>query len=221
MAPRSIPVRTAKPSEGRGALARAERAALDADTILTAARSIILAEGHERFTLRRLGAELGVTAPAVYAHFGSKEELIRAVAHREFDGFIEEYGRLTEPDPIERLRHISRHYVAYARANTELFQLMLEFPPAFFRRENFDPDSDSENFGARLFRVRAEAVGEAIASGRLRETDPFLVGLALFTAVHGVASFLTYRPALDPEFEESLVDLVIDAVLRGLETEPD
>lgn len=195
---------------------RADRPALDGDAIVTAARSIILEEGHERFTLRRLGRELGVTAPALYAHFRSKEELVRAVVHREFDWFISEYSKLDDPDPVERLRYLSRHYVHYAKRNSALFQLMLTFPPGFFRREYFDHRSGSEHFGAVLFRARATAVGEAIETGRFAEHDPFLVGLALFTAVHGVASFLNTAPALGEAFEERLVDLVVDAMLRGL-----
>lgn len=200
--------------------ARADRPVLDVDAIVTAARSIILEEGHEQFTLRRLGRELGVTAPALYAHFRSKEELVRAVVHREFDWFISEYSTLDDPDPIERLRHISRHYVRYAKHNTALFQLMLTFPPGFFRREYFDHRSGSDHFGAVLFRARANAVGEAIESGRFTETDPFLIGLALFTAVHGVASFLNTAPDLGEEFEERLVELVVDAMLRGLAAPP-
>lgn len=196
--------------------ARADRPVLDVDAIVTAARSIILEEGHEQFTLRRLGRELGVTAPALYAHFRSKEELVRAVVHREFDWFISEYAKLDDPDPIERLRHISKHYVHYAKRNTALFQLMLTFPPGFFRREYFDHRSGSDHFGAVLFRARSTAVGEAIETGRIVETDPFLVGLALFTAVHGVASFLNTAPDLGGEFEERLVEFVVEAMLRGI-----
>jgi AcrR family transcriptional regulator len=192
---------------------------LDVDVIVEAARRIIAHEGHENFTLRRLGDELDVTAPAVYAHFRSKDELVREVAHREFGQFIEQYSQLTEADPVERLRYISRHYVQYAKENAELFRLMLTFPPGFFRRDFFDPSSTSNSFGARLFRPRAQAVGEAIASGKFANTDPFLIGLALFTAVHGVATFLLSEPALDDQFELELVDLVVDAMLRGLAPE--
>lgn len=209
-----------RPFDGRGAVARGDRPALDAESILAAARSIILAEGHEQFTLRRLGRELGVTAPAVYAHFRSKDELVRAVVVREFEWFIEQYSKLDEPDPVERLRYISRHYVTYALENTELFRLMLTLPPGFFRREYFDPHSGSTDFGAVLFRARAEAVGEAIAADQFHDHDPFLVGLALFTAVHGVASFLTSGPDLDEGMRRELVEIVVDAMLRGLAARP-
>jgi len=195
---------------------RSRPARLDVDVIVDAARRVITDEGHEQFTLRRLGTELGVTAPALYAHFASKEDLVKEVAHREFDWFIREYERLDEPDPVERLRHISRHYVSYARSNTALFKLMLTFPPGFFKRDYFDPGSTSQSFGARLFRPRARAVGEAVSTQRFAELDPFLIGLALFTAVHGVASFLIWNPALDEDFEQQLTELVIECMLRGL-----
>lgn len=215
--PRSSTSPPAAPIDGRRRRGRpAGRGVLDVDVIVDAARRIIAEEGHENFTLRRLGHELDVTAPAVYAHFRSKDDLVRAVAHQEFDQFIEHYSKITEPDPVERLRYISRHYVQYAKENAELFKLMLTFPPGFFRRDFFDPSSTSSSFGARLFRPRARAVGEAMETGRFAQHDPFLVGLGLFTAVHGVATFLLSEPALDDEFEAALVDLVVDAMLRGL-----
>jgi AcrR family transcriptional regulator len=189
---------------------------LDADGIVDVARAMILAEGHESFTLRRLGAELGVTAPAVYAHFESKDALLRAVARREFDWFITELAKLTQPDPVERLRAISRNYVDYAKRNTALFRLMQTYPPSFFRREYFDPRSTSNALGARLFRSRSQAVGQAIDQGRFLDEDPFLIGLALFMAVQGVAQFLMWEPDLEADLEDRLTDLVIDCMLRGL-----
>jgi len=177
---------------------------------------MILAEGHESFTLRRLGAELGVTAPAVYAHFDSKDALLRAVARREFDWFIIEFAKLTHPDPVERLRAISRNYVDYAKRNTALFRLMQTYPPNFFRRDYFDPLSTSNALGARLFRPRSQAVGQAIEERRFVDEDPFLIGLALFMAVQGVAQFLMWEPELEADLEGRLTDLVIDCMLRGL-----
>jgi AcrR family transcriptional regulator len=189
---------------------------LSKQIVLDAARKIILSEGHEALTLRRLGRDLGVTAPAMYGYFESKEDLLRAVAQREFETFVREYDQIAADDPIEILRAMSRHYVAYARENAELFRFLTSLPPGFFRREFFDPSGEVDAFGARVFRPRAVAVTEAMASGRLVSDDPFLVNLAVFTAVHGVAAFLLWDPDFDPEFEQRLVDLVIDAVLRGL-----
>jgi hypothetical protein len=111
---------------------------------------------------------------------------------------------------------MSRHYIEFAQQNPELFRLMTTFPPEFFRREVFDPRSGLDSFGARLFRPRAVAVADAIEAGTFVDDDPFLVGLVAFAAVHGLASVLLWRPPIDADFEQQLVDRFVDVVLRGL-----
>lgn len=198
---------------------RSTRPALSRHSIVTAARKIISVEGHETLTLRRLMGELGVTAPALYAHFDSKEAVLRAVAHAEFEWSVAREGtlRISEiADPVERLREICLRFVAYVRDNKEVFRLLLMFPPDFFQRENFDVTDPPTSLGGRVFRARAEAIHQAIEQGRFREKDPFVVGLTLFTAVHGLATFLLMEPNLKLDDENRLISSVIDSVLRGL-----
>jgi AcrR family transcriptional regulator len=52
------------------------RRPLTAENILEAADRVARAEGMEALTVRRLCAELGVTAPAIYLHFEGKNELV-------------------------------------------------------------------------------------------------------------------------------------------------
>lgn len=56
------------------------------DEIKRTARRILVAEGPEAVSLRAIGREMGVTAPALYRYFGSREDL---VAHVVADIFAE------------------------------------------------------------------------------------------------------------------------------------
>jgi len=56
--------------------------ALDRDTVVRTALRLIDEAGLESLTLRKLAAELGVQAPALYWHFRNKRELLDAVAER-------------------------------------------------------------------------------------------------------------------------------------------
>ena len=49
------------------------------ETIVDTARDLLEAEGPERFSMRKLGSALGVSAMAVYQHFDSKDQLLEAV----------------------------------------------------------------------------------------------------------------------------------------------
>src|SRR3954447_11041869 len=48
---------------------------LSQSQVVDAAREIVLAEGYDAVTVRRLAAELGVSSFAVHAHMRSKDEL--------------------------------------------------------------------------------------------------------------------------------------------------
>ena len=55
------------------------------EQILDAAESLFAKHGIEAVPLRRIIAEAGVNSAAIHYHFGSKEELVRAVFARRFD----------------------------------------------------------------------------------------------------------------------------------------
>ena len=68
---------------GAGTIRRcppADRPPLQRETIVEAARDLIITDGLEALSLRRLAGQLGVTAPALYAHVRDKQDLLRALA---------------------------------------------------------------------------------------------------------------------------------------------
>lgn len=69
---------------------------LTRDAIIDAAYRMIDRDGIRAFTMRALGAELGVSAMAFYAHFPSREEVLAAVLTRFMDTMD------TDPVPGER-----------------------------------------------------------------------------------------------------------------------
>src|SRR5689334_6979420 len=54
------------------------------EALLTAGEIAMEREGHASITLGRLAAAAGVTQPAVYRHFASKEELLAALGARGY-----------------------------------------------------------------------------------------------------------------------------------------
>jgi len=80
-------------------MARPRQALLTRERIITAAATLIDAEGLEAVSTRRLAAELGVQGPSLYHHFGNKEEILDAVANEiaaqvDVSGFAQEDWRV-------------------------------------------------------------------------------------------------------------------------------
>lgn len=182
--------------------------------ILSSAREMLAAEGLSAVSLRRLAGQLGVTAPALYAHFENKDALLGALAAQEFMLLGErlEQAAHSSPDPIERITAQCHAYVEHALENPALFQLMTRYGPAWVA----EPGAAELPEASRSFEVSAAAVRDAIAAGLLRERDELLASLTLWAASHGVATVLLSRPGLGADYEASLVDSVIDSVVRGL-----
>ncbi|MFD3476086.1 TetR family transcriptional regulator [Streptomyces sp. CB01635] len=61
-------------------MARPRKPLLSRDRIVTAALSLVDAEGLAAVSTRRLAAELGVSGPSLYNHFRTKDQILEAVA---------------------------------------------------------------------------------------------------------------------------------------------
>jgi AcrR family transcriptional regulator len=197
----------------------ARRPRLTRESIVAAAREVVAADGVRGLSLRPLAASLGVTAPALYAHFDSKESLLAAVAEEEFASLITHLEAATTglSDPIARIKAQCHAYVAYAVAHPALFEVLFVFRPAWARQ----PAAEELPIASKAFEISAVAVQDAIAAGALRERDALKASLTIWAATHGVATLLLARPGLGAEYEAALVDAVIDSVVAGLSTEGD
>jgi AcrR family transcriptional regulator len=193
---------------------RARRPTLDRESIVAAARAAIAKEGLEAFSLRRLAAELGVTAPALYAHVSGKEELIGAVAEAEFQRFMELLEVAEGGDPIERIRADCRTYVDHARENPELFKLMFQFRPVITEQ----PRGDEFAAATRSFQRGSAPIQDAIDAGLFATDDALTASLTIWTAIHGLVSLILTGAQFTPEQEEKLFDSLMHCVLTGLRT---
>jgi AcrR family transcriptional regulator len=61
-------------------MARPRKPLLSRDRIVACALTLVDAEGLDAVSTRRLAAELGVSGPSLYNHFGTKDEILDAVA---------------------------------------------------------------------------------------------------------------------------------------------
>jgi AcrR family transcriptional regulator len=190
-----------------------DRPLLHREAIVEAARSLIAADGLEALSLRRIAAQLGVTAPALYAHVRDKQDLLRAVAEVEFGALVARFDEITDPDPIVRIKGHARAYVRHARESPELFRVMFLFPP------ELSPASVPEGIelpgATRAFEVAGAAVEAAIAAGAIASDDPLLVALTMWSGTHGVATVLQLGFGLPTELEEAMVDEVTNRLLAG------
>jgi AcrR family transcriptional regulator len=187
---------------------------LSRDAILDTARTMIVAGGIDAFSLRRLAADLGVTAPSLYRFFGSKDAIVAAIAEAAFAELIDaiEQAAAALDDPVARIKAQSVAYVECAVANPALFAVMFAYRPPWTDL----PDAPELPLASKAWQLASVSVETATAQGLLREPDPLLAALTIWSAVHGVATLLTIGAPKQRPLDRALVTSVVDAVVDGL-----
>src|SRR4051812_3098554 len=156
-------------SRPRAMLAAMPATPLSRDAVIDAARRLIASEGLAAVSLRKLAAALGVTAPALYAYVTDKRDLLKGVAEREFRRLSTRFEQIDDPDPVERMRQMSRAYVDQALDEPELFRTMFQFAPDL----TMGATSGAEDpLATAVFDLALGPVVEALDSGALRSADP-------------------------------------------------
>ncbi len=112
----------------RGEFDRSARKAETRARLLEAAASVYAKRGFNGATLEEVAAEAGFTKGAVYAHFGSKENLLLALLEEHLASQIGEQVALFDRERItwERPLAGSAHWMERLQENPDPFRLFVE-----------------------------------------------------------------------------------------------
>jgi AcrR family transcriptional regulator len=135
------------------------------------ARGLLVAEGPDGLSLRAIAREMGMTAPALYRYFPSREDLVVALIADLYDELTATLGAARdEQDPADapmQLAAASRAFRQWARANQREFGLLFGSPiPGIDVRH--DDDQDPAHQAAERF---GQVFGELVA--RIYQAAPF------------------------------------------------
>ena len=73
--------------------------------ILDATESLLLEQGEENFSVRKLVERCGYTAPTIYHYFGDKSGLLAELLEQRLQGLLVSLREVTlVSDPVENLR---------------------------------------------------------------------------------------------------------------------
>ncbi len=157
-------------------------------------------------------------SPSLYLHFEDKDDLFFGVCNRRFEDFeaVLRDAIAGIDDPIDRLRALGRAYVRYGTERAEHYEII--FGP---KAQDVVGDRPIEGTaGMRALGLLVETVRESIAAGALRDQDPWLASLTLWSAVHGAVMLLLSKGAAGEQLAlptaEELGEHVCDTIMAGL-----
>lgn len=190
--------------------------------ILTAARQLLTEGGVDKLSIRAIADRIDYSPAGLYEYYGSKEEIIGALAmqgHRMLKRYMERVS-LTLPSD-QYMVEIGMAYIQFAIQNPDYFLLIFtsivtrpstdEQPPAPDSTEVRDEDSS--------FPLLLQGVQRAVDTGVVH----FLTGLGLmetayafWAVVHGAAMLrVTHLSQLPMDFDQA-DKLMLAAFVRGM-----
>ena len=156
------------------------------DQILRCACDLYLAEGMDGFSMRKLAKSVGVTAPALYKHYESKERLLQDVMVQGYQRFAQYlYRGLVGADPAERMILSSRGYLDFALENPRLYELIYAHPATLGMT---DLPEEVEALGCAIGQFWNDRVRECMDAGLLTKGDPQEVSMTLWAHAHGLVT---------------------------------
>lgn len=199
---------------GEGARLRSE--------IVEAADALLAETGSTAaISLRGIARAVGITAPAIYAHFATKNELLSAVIARRFAGLAEALhraapvreARVTEAgddahDAIATVRARAHAYVGYGLEHPGHYAVL------------FGPSADHAGLafagspGEDVFRALLDPV-TAVAEARALETNPLELATDVWAALHGIVTLRAGQTAFPWGSCDEQIDRVVGRLLAS------
>jgi len=160
--------------------------------ILEAARDLLAEGGLDALSMRAVAARVGLSATAIYHWFRGKEDLVDRVVLHGFQRSEAYMWKAIEEYPVgslERVAALGKAYIRFALENREYFKII-------FAIQTPAPRHIEDVPGQGGYRVLRQCVVEAMEAGNIRQAEPDVVVLYLWSLVHGL---VTIFMACDPK----------------------
>jgi AcrR family transcriptional regulator len=184
------------------------------DRVCETAARLFAAKGPQGVTMRELAAELGVSAMTPYRYFKDKEDILAAVRARAFDRFADVLEKAYDRPGTVLERAVAKReaYVRFALEEPASYKLMFDLS-----QPNEDAYPDLVRAMSRA-RTQMTSHVRAFAEEGLISGDPELIGLVMWSALHGAVT-LHLANKLSPAYKlcpQYGIDRIVSEAMRAL-----
>lgn len=157
--------------------------------ILDTTRHLLVQEGYQNLSMRKIARAIDYSATSIYLHFDSKDALLHTLID---EGMMRLYRALeaaaagyTE-DPVARLEALCRRFIAFGLENPEYYEVMFLLHPEHMER--YPPEKYRR--ARRNLDLIATTLSEGVARGLFEADDPRVAASAVWASLHGAVSLL-------------------------------
>lgn len=198
---------------------RARQKTLLRQQILDAARDLLVRDGYEKLSMRRVAERIDYSPTAIYLHFTDKQDLVFSLCDETFAKLVRALETLPEefPDPLVRLRKGLERYIAFGLHHPGHYVPAFVLPPP----EDLDPKRKQESMSADSNGLKAlgclrDCIADGVRARKMRKVDPDVAARAAWAACHGITSLLITHKGFPWGDRQAVIGATVDAVVDGL-----
>ena len=169
---------------------------------------MLVEEGADRLTVRRVAERAGVAPMGVYSRFGGKDGLVQALLLEGFTGLHRAVSQARGHDPLSRVQLACQAYREYALAHPGHYTLLFE------QLARQAPGGPVHLAAEAAFGELVARCEDAVRAERLAPLPPEQLAQALWAACHGAV--VLELAQLSRADAGATYAMTVDALLRGL-----
>jgi AcrR family transcriptional regulator len=170
--------------------------------ILDAAREIVVREGFDALSMRKIAEVVGYSPASLYLHFASRDAIAHALCaegHAQLLESLHAHDGVVEP--VERLRAMAHAYVTFGQTHPTVYRLIFMQNPAYTDAAFNDVASAGETALSMLTRTLALV------------RHPAARAETLWAALHGIVSLSLTASTAFTTPTATLIDETLDLFL--------
>jgi AcrR family transcriptional regulator len=191
-------------------------------SILDSAWEMIVTEGWQSFSIRKVADAIEYSVPVIYSHFENKDAILLEFNRKGFELLAGALAKAKsgKDQPAEQLRAMGRAYWDFAFSNKEYYQLMFGLGiPACDIASRIPALADFKE-------VIMDSVIAMVGPGKKPGFDPWLKYQSFWSMLHGLVSINMVSPGGSEKPADShhplplkVLDDVMCSFIRGIEAE--
>ena len=189
-------------------------------SILATAWEMVVNEGWQSFSIRKIADAIEYSVPVIYSHFENKDAILLEFNRKGFQLLAEsmDHAKSGQPDPANQIRAMGRAYWDFALINKEYFQLMFGLGIPTCETASKIPALSA------FSEVIIGSIKAMVPPGKQPAFDPWLKYQSFWSMLHGLVSIhmtalsRTEKGSSHHEFlPQQVLEDVMCSFIRGIQ----
>lgn len=191
------------------------------EEIIEAAARLLIEQGDDGVSMRKIAAEVGLSSTALYLYFSEKDELLDAVCELPFAQLAPHLAALLELETSveDKLRIGLTMYLRAGLANPDHYRISFltrRSKMGWDHRATLDYVDRWGHPRINTFMYLVEGLRMGQEAGVVRGGDLMVLAESVLAAQHGLLALLILAPDQQWSDPELLIAQNVDMILRGL-----